>query len=77
MRHDWATVYPWSTMTDEPQEQTEQTPKRLTVPVRKRAEFFANLRKPAKPQAAPKQQQHGKGGQGGRRPPSHGSGRGR
>jgi hypothetical protein len=38
-------------MPDEPkdQQQTEQTPKGLTVPVPKRDEFFGNLRKVAEP----------------------------
>ena len=34
---------------DEKDEQTEQTPKGLTVPVPKRDEFFANLKKVAEP----------------------------
>jgi hypothetical protein len=36
-------------MPDQPQEQTEQTPKGLTVPVPKREDFFANLKKVAEP----------------------------
>lgn len=36
------------------QQQTEQTPKGLTVPVPKRDEFFGNLKKAAKPDEAPK-----------------------
>jgi hypothetical protein len=32
---------------------TEQTPKGLTVPVPKRREFFANLKKVARPKASP------------------------
>jgi hypothetical protein len=38
-------------MPDEPQDQqeTEQTPKGLTVPVPKRNEFFGNLKKVAEP----------------------------
>jgi hypothetical protein len=34
------------------QQQTEQTPKGLTVPVPKRAEFFGNLKKVAEADAA-------------------------
>ena len=34
---------------DEKDEQTEQTPKGLTVPVPKRNEFFGNLKKAAQP----------------------------
>ena len=34
---------------DEKDEQTEQTPKGLTVPVPKRDEFFGNLKKVAEP----------------------------
>jgi len=42
--------YPWRTMPgDEKDEQTEQTPKGLTVPVPKRDEFFGNLKKVAEP----------------------------
>lgn len=39
-------------MADEPQDQqeTEQTPKGLTVPVPKRGAFFENLEKAAKPE---------------------------
>jgi hypothetical protein len=63
---------------DEKNEQTEQTPTGYTVPVPKRNEFFGNLRKAAKPNApVPKPQQSGMRGKGNRRPPSHGSGRGR
>ncbi len=34
------------------QQQTEQTPKGLTVPVPERDEFFGNLKKAAKPEPA-------------------------
>ncbi len=34
---------------DEKDQQTEQTPKGLTVPVPKRDEFFGNLKKAAQP----------------------------
>jgi hypothetical protein len=37
---------------DKDQQQTEQTPKGLTVPVPKRDEFFGNLKKAAKPEKA-------------------------
>jgi hypothetical protein len=57
---------------NEKDQQTEQTPKGLTVPVPKRNEFFGNLKKVAKPQAAPRPPAQNR-----RRPPSHGSGRGR
>jgi hypothetical protein len=45
------TVYPWRTMPDESkdQQETEQTPKGLTVPVPEREDFFVNLRKVAEP----------------------------
>ena len=36
------------------QQQTEQTPKGLTVPVPKRRDFFGNLKKASKPQAPSK-----------------------
>jgi hypothetical protein len=36
------------------QQQTEKTPKGLTVPVPKRNEFFGNLKKAAKPEPEPK-----------------------
>jgi hypothetical protein len=39
---------------------TEQTPKGLTVPVPSRGEFFANLKKVAKPHTAPVEPTHGK-----------------
>jgi hypothetical protein len=39
--------YPWRILPKKPK--TEQTPKGLTVPVPKRDEFFANLKKVAKP----------------------------
>jgi hypothetical protein len=60
-------------------QETEQTPKGLTVPVPKRNEFFSNLKKVAKPQApAPRPQQSGMRGKGSRRPPPHhSSGRGK
>ena len=38
-------------------QETEQTPKGLTVPVPKRRDFFANLKKAAKPQPPPKSPQ--------------------
>jgi hypothetical protein len=43
--------YPWRTMPgdEKDHQQTEQTPKGLTVPVPKRDEFFGNLNKAAKP----------------------------
>jgi hypothetical protein len=43
--------YPWREMQDKPkdQQETEQTPKGLTVPVPKREDFFGNLRKAAEP----------------------------
>jgi hypothetical protein len=69
-----ATSYPWRAMADEPKphEQTEQTPKGLTVPVPKRDEFFSNLKKLAKSRGpAPKPQQSGMRGKGSRRPPPH------
>jgi hypothetical protein len=49
-----ANVYPWRDMPkdDKDQQQTEQTPKGLTVPVPKRDEFFGNLKKAAKPEKA-------------------------
>jgi hypothetical protein len=37
---------------DEKDKQTEQTPTGLTVPVPKRDEYFGNLKKAAKPDAA-------------------------
>jgi hypothetical protein len=40
-------------MSDKPQEQTEQTPQGFTVPVPKRRDFFANLKKIAKFGATP------------------------
>jgi hypothetical protein len=69
-----ANVYPWREMPDKPkdQQETEQTPKGLTVPVPKRNEFFGNLKKIAKSQGpAPKPQQSGMRGKGSRRPPPH------
>ena len=39
---------------DKKDQQTEQTPKGLTVPVPKRRDFFDNLKKAAKPQPPPK-----------------------
>jgi hypothetical protein len=44
--------YPWREMPEDEKdgEQTEQTPKGLTVPVPKRDEFFGNLGKAAKPE---------------------------
>ena len=62
-------------MPDKPakdQQETEQTPKGLTVPVPKRETFFKNLKKVAKPQAPPRPPVQSR-----RPPPSHGSGRGR
>jgi hypothetical protein len=60
-------------MADEQREEpTERTPKGYEVPVPKRREFFGNLKKVAKPQAAPRPPAQSR-----RPPPSHGSGRGR
>jgi hypothetical protein len=44
-------TYPWRAMPkdEKDQQQTEQTPKGLTVPVPRRETFFANLKKIAKP----------------------------
>ena len=43
---------PWRAMPDErPNGKTEQTRKGLTVPIPKRGEFFANLKKIARPKA--------------------------
>jgi hypothetical protein len=39
---------------DKKDQQTEQTPTGLTVPVPKRDEFFGNLKKAAKPEGEPK-----------------------
>ncbi|HTW43781.1 MAG TPA: hypothetical protein VMD79_15855 [Solirubrobacteraceae bacterium] len=39
-------------MSDKQQPQTEQTRKGLTVPIPKRGEFFANLKKIAKPKGS-------------------------
>ena len=61
-------------MPDEPkdEQQTEQTPKGLTVPVPKRHDFFGNLKKIAKPQPPPRPPaQSGMRGKGSRRPPPH------
>jgi hypothetical protein len=62
-----------------PEEPTEQTPKGYEVPVPKRATFFGNLKKIAKPQAPiPRPPQSGMRGKGSRRPPPHhSSGRGK
>jgi hypothetical protein len=47
-----ANVYPWRSMPkdEKDQQQTEQTPKGLTVPVPKRETFLGNLKKAAKPE---------------------------
>jgi hypothetical protein len=52
-------------------QETEKTPKGLTVPVPKRDEFFGNLKKVAKPAPVPRPQQSGMRGKGNRRPPPH------
>jgi hypothetical protein len=54
---------------------TEQTPKGLTVPVPRREDFLANLKRVAKPQTPPKRpEQSGMRGKGNRRYPG-GSGK--
>jgi len=61
-------------MADESGEQpTERTPKGFQVPIPKRGEFFANLKKVAKPQPRPSEA-HGKSQH---RPPPRSGGRGR
>lgn len=54
-------AYPWREMPDKPQE-TEQTPKGLTVPVPNRDEFFGNLKKAGKPERVEPRPASGKQG---------------
>lgn len=58
---------------------TEKTPKGLDVPIPKRGEFIANLKKVATAESRPKStEQSGMRGKGNRRPPgAHSSGSGR